>query len=158
MSNGSDTQGTLNKTWKRKDMFRWTSLLAVTLLGLGSQEALAQARWTLQSVALKSGESVEVGDLYFTSSGTCRSLLKDLPVVEVMEGPSEVTASVKEAMVTPRAQGCSQKIKGGRLVLTAKDIEEYSTSKLTVRITFHTKDGDTQRSESLNVTLFPKQE
>ena len=123
MSNGSDTQDTLNKTWKRKDMYPWTSLLAVTLLGLGSQEALAQARWILQSVALKSGESVEVGDLYFTSSGTCRSLLKDLPVVEVMEGPSEVTASVKEAMVIPRAQGCSQKIKGGRLVLTAKDIK-----------------------------------
>ena len=158
MSNGSDTQDTLNKTWKRKDMYRWTSLLAVTLLGLGSQEALAQARSALPSVALKSGESVEIGDLYFVSSGTCRSLLKDLPVVEVMEGPSEVTASVKEAMVVPREQGCSQKVKGGRLVLTAKDIEEYSTSKLTVRITFHTKDGDTQRSNSFNLTLFPKQE
>ena len=139
-------------------MYRLIGLLALTLLALGSQEAIAQARWNLPSVALKSGESVEIFDLYYVSPGTCRSLMKDLPVVEVMEGPSEVAASVKDAMVTPREQGCSQKVKGGRLVLTAKDIEEYSTSKLTVRVTYHTKDGDTQRSHSFNLTLFPKQE
>jgi hypothetical protein len=139
-------------------MYRLTSLLAVTLLGFGSQEALAQARSALPSVALKSGESAEVFPLYYVSPGTCRSLLKDPPVVEVMEGPSEVTASIKEDMVTPREQGCSQKVKGGKLVFAAKDIEEYSTSKLTVRITYHTKDGDFQRSHSFNVSLFPKQE
>jgi hypothetical protein len=158
MRNGSDSQDTLSKTRKKKDMYRLIGLLAVALLGLGSQEALAQARWNLPNVALKSGESVEVFDLYSVSSGTCRSLLKDPPVVEVMEGPSEVTASVKEDMVNPREQGCSQKVKGGRLVLAAKNIEEYSTSKLTIRITYHTKDGDTQRSQSFNITLFPKQE
>jgi len=139
-------------------MYRLTGLLAVALLGLVSQDALAQARWALPNVALKSGESVEVGNLYRVSPGTCRSLLKDLPVVEVMEGPSEVTASAKEDMVTPREQACSQKVKGAKLVFTAKDVEDYSVSKLTIRITFHTKDGDTQESHSFNVTLFPKQE
>lgn len=139
-------------------MYRLIGLLAVTLLSLGAQEALAQARWTLQNVALKGGESAEVFNLYWVSSGTCRSLLKGPPVVEVMEGPSEVTASAKEDMVTPREQGCSQKIKGAKLMFTAKDIEEYSTSKLTVRVTYHTKDGDFQRSYSFNLTLFPKQE
>ena len=139
-------------------MYRLTTLLTIALLGLGPQDASAQARSVLQNIALRSGENVEIGDLYYVSPGTCRSLLKDLPVVEMMEGPSDVTASVKEAMVTPREQGCSQKVKGGRLVIAAKDIDDYSTSKLTVRVTYHTKDGDTQRSLSFNLSLFPRQE
>jgi len=138
-------------------MHRFTGSLAVILLGLGvAQEACSQSRNLIQSVALKSGESVEVGDLYFAPN--CRSILIATPTAEVLEGPSEITVSVKEAMVVPRTQECSKQVKGGKLVFTAKDIDDYSTSKLTVRITFKTKDGQTQRSVSYNVTLFPKQE
>jgi hypothetical protein len=138
-------------------MSRFAGFLAVILLGLGAaQEACSQTRNMIQSVALKSGESVEVGDIYYAPN--CRSILTATPTAEMMEGPSEIAVSIKEAMVVPRMQECNKQVKGGRLVFTAKDIDNYSTSKLTVRITLHTKDGETQRSVSYNVTLFPKQE
>ncbi len=140
-------------------MYRFAGFLAVILFCLGaafSQEARCQARNIIQSIALKSGESIEVTDLF--AAPNCRSILTALPTAEVMEGPSEIVASVKEAMVIPRVQECNKPVKGAKLVLTAKNIDDYSTSKLTVRINFKTKDGETQRSLSFNLTLFPKQE
>jgi hypothetical protein len=138
-------------------MYRFAGFLAVILFGLGdAHEACSQSRNIIQSVALKSGESVEVSELYYVSN--CRSILTAAPTAEVLEGPSEIAVTVKEAMVVPRAQECNKQVKGGKLVLTAKDIDDYSTSKLTVRITYKSKDGETQRSLSYNVTLFPKQE
>jgi hypothetical protein len=138
-------------------MYRFAGFLAAILFGLSvAQEAWSQSRNIIPSVALKSGESVEVSDLWFALN--CRSLLIATPTAEVMEGPSEIAVSVKEAMVVPRTQECNKQVKGGKLVFTAKDIDDYSTSKLTVRITYKTKDGERQFSSSYNVTLFPKQE
>lgn len=138
-------------------MYRFAGFLAVILFGLGAaHEACSQSRNIIHSVALKSGESVEVTEVYYVSN--CRSLLTATPTAEVLEGPSEIAASVKEAMVMPRQQECNKQVKGGKLVLTAKDVDDYSTSKLTVRITCKTKDGERQYSLSYNVTLFPKQE
>jgi hypothetical protein len=138
-------------------MYRLAGLLMAILASVATQQqASAQARNTIAAIALKSGESVEVGDLY--AAVNCRSTLTATPTVEVMEGPSEVAVTVKEAMVTPRVHDCNKPVKGAKLVLSAKEIEDYSTSKLTVRITFKTKDGETHRSTSYNLTLFPKQE
>jgi hypothetical protein len=138
-------------------MYRFSGFFAVILFSLGvAQEACAQPRNIIGSVALKSGESVEVLDLWYAPN--CRSILTATPTAEVLEGPSEIAVTVKEAMVVPRIQECNKQVKGGKLILTAKDIDEYSTSKLTVRITFKSKDGETHRSYSYNVTLFPKQE
>jgi hypothetical protein len=138
-------------------MYRFAGLLTVILMSvITQQETCAQARNTLSAIALKSGESVEVLDLW--SVANCRSTLTATPTAEVMEGPSEIAVSVKEAMVVPRERECNKPVKGAKLVLSAKEIDEYSNSKLTVRVTFKTKDGDTQRSYSLNATLFPKQE
>ena len=138
-------------------MYRFAGFLAAILFGLGvAQGAWSQTRNYIPSVGLKSGESVEVSDLWYALN--CRYILTATPTAEVLEGPSEITVTVKEAMVVPRAQECNKQVKGGKLVFTAKDINDYSSSKLTVRITFKTKDGETQRSVSYNVTLFPKQE
>ena len=75
-----------------------------------------------------------------------------------MEGPSEIAVSVKETTLVPRWLDCNKPVKAAKLVVSAKEIEDYSTAKLTVRVTYKTKDGDTQRSYSYNLTLFPKQE
>ncbi len=139
-------------------MCRFAGLSAAILFGLGAaipQEAHSQTRNTVASIALKGGESVEVSNLFAVAN--CRSTLTATPTAEVMEGPSEVTVSVKEAMVVPRAQECNKPVKGAKLVLTAKNIDDYSTSKLTVRIHFKTKDGETQRSLSYNLNLFPNE-
>jgi hypothetical protein len=135
------------------------SLLAVVHIGiagvLGSAAARAQtmALAGVSTIALKSGESTEVGNLYYVTN--CRSLLKSTPEVEIVEGPPGVTASVKEEMVLPRFQKCASPIKGGKLFLAAKEIEDPSFSTLTLRITYRTRDGDRKLSHVFNLELIP---
>jgi hypothetical protein len=137
--------------------FGTRAILAIVHLStagiLGSAEA--QAQQIKIPIALKSGESIEVGNLSWTSN--CRSLLKSVPEVEILDGPPGVTASVKEAMVIPRtANGnCAKPVQGGKLVIAAKDIEDESNSTLTLRITYRTRDGDRQLSQVYSLSLFP---
>jgi hypothetical protein len=105
------------------------------------------------SLALKSGESTEVGNVYYITN--CKSLLKSTPEVEILEGPPGVSASIKEAMVLPRFQNCPAKVPGGTLVVSAKDIEDSSYSRLTLRIIYKTKDGDRKLSQVFNLSLIP---
>jgi hypothetical protein len=133
-------------------------LLAIVLLAfaalLPGTAARAQS-WQLLTTAysLKSGETVELGDLYWVID--CRSQLQAPPEVTVMEGPPGVTATVVEAMVTPRFQQCSQPVKGGKLKLTAGKIEDPSRSTMTLRVKYKTKDGERDISKVLNLSLFP---
>jgi hypothetical protein len=132
-------------------------IACVTAIGLGSvlaDYALAQSMMrNTASYALKSGESVEVGDLYWVSN--CQSQLKSTPEVTVMDGPPGVTVSVSEAMVTPRSQQCAKPVKGAKLKLTADKIEDQSYSQMTLRIKYATKDGQRDQSLTFNLTLFP---
>lgn len=106
---------------KRSIVFRLTLCLGIIGLLVGAQ-AHAQTITGSPSVALKSGESIEVGDVYFISN--CRSLLKSPPEVEILDGPQTVTAVIKEAMVIPRRWRCANQVPGGKLILTAKSIED----------------------------------
>ena len=105
------------------------------------------------SLALKSGESTEVATVYYITN--CKSLLKSTPEVEILDGPPGVSASIKEAMVLPRHQNCPSKVQGGLLIISAKDIEDSSYSRLTVRIIYKTKDGDRKFSHVFNLSLIP---
>jgi len=132
--------------------------LLVALIGaafsLGFEEAFAQF-WQMntQSYALKNGESVEIGDLYYVMS--CQSQLLSPPEVTIMDGPPGVTASVTEAMVVARYQQCPKPVKGGKLKITAEKIEEPSNSIMTLRVRFNTKDGVRDKSMSFSLALFP---
>jgi len=105
------------------------------------------------TIALKSGESTEVGNLYFIAD--CRSILKSPPEVEILDGPPQVSAAVKEAMILPRAHNCSKPVHGGILVLSAKEIEDPSYSRITVRLIYKTRDGDRKWSQVFNLQLLP---
>src|SRR5262245_17247088 len=124
--------------------------IASLLAGAGAH---AQTISGSPSLALKSGESIEVGSIYHVAS--CRSLLKSPPEVEILDGPPGVTATVKEAMVLPRRGNCANRVPGGTLVLTAKAIEDPSYGVLTVRVTFNTKDGERKRNRVYNISLLP---
>jgi hypothetical protein len=78
-----------------------------------------------------------------------------LPDIEVLEGPSGVTISIREEPVLPRRQGCAAKVAGGTVVLTAKDVTEPAEAKLTYRVNYKTKDGPRQTSQAFMVSLFP---
>ena len=73
----------------------------------------------------------------------------------MLDGPPGVSAVIKPAMVTPRGFNCAKPISGGKLYFSAKEIGDHSHSTMVVRITYKTKEGDRQRSQNFNVTLFP---
>jgi hypothetical protein len=137
--------------------FGSTAILVICQLGitgvLASAGAQAQTLTGVATIALKSGESTEVGSVYYVSN--CRSLLKSTPEAEVIEGPQGVTATIKEAMVIPRVQNCANRVAGGTLVVSAKDIEDASYTRLTIRITYNTRDGERKFSHVFYLSLFP---
>jgi hypothetical protein len=128
-----------------------TSLLCLACSGAG---VLAQTIIGSPSVALKSGETTELTELYWVSSN-CKSQLRGTPAVEVLDGPPGITVTVKDAMVVPRYQGCAKPVAGGKVMIAAKDIEDASYTRLTIRVTYKTRDGDRQRSAVYNLSLFP---
>lgn len=105
------------------------------------------------TIALKSNETIDLGKIFYVSH--CRSMLTSAPEVEVLDGPAEISAAIKEEMVLPRLQGCSKKVKGGILSISAKDISDPSYTRLTLRVLYKTKDGDRKWSRVFNLQLIP---
>jgi len=133
------------------------ALAAIVHLGiagiLGSAVANAQTITNSPTIALRSGESAELGELFWVVN--CRSVLKSTPEAEILDGPPGVSVAVKAAMVTARAQRCSKPVPGGMLVITAGNIEDASYTPLTIRITYHGRDGDRTPSVIYNLSLLP---
>jgi hypothetical protein len=113
----------------------------------------ADAQNTLRQLAVKNGETIDLGSVYYVSN--CRSIMIGLPEIEVLEGPSGVTLGIREEPVLPRRQSCAAKVAGGTLTLTAKDVTEQAEAKLTYRVKYQTKDGPRETSNSFLVSLFP---
>jgi hypothetical protein len=138
------------RDWMNVSLLGFCCGLAVCLAGA---PAHAQTVAVSASLALKSGESTEVGNVYWVSH--CKSILKSTPEVEILDGPPGVSVAIKEAMVLPRQQSCASKVPGGTLVVSAKDIEDPSHTRMTVRILYKTKDGDRKFSHIINLSLIP---
>jgi hypothetical protein len=131
-------------------------LLGIAFLcaaAVAGTEAQAQTIVGSPTLALKSGETLELGLIYWVSR--CRSILTSTPEAEVLDGPSQVAVSVKQEMVLPRAQQCASRVPGGKLMISAKEIEDPSYTSLTVRISFKTKDGERKYSQVYNLHLLP---
>jgi len=124
--------------------------LTALIVAIACCSPVAQAQ---DRIALKSGESVELGPVYWVAN--CRSIMVGMPEIEMLEGPAEVTLAIKEGMVLPRRQNCASQVPGGTIVLTAKEIKEPAVAKLTYRIKYKTKDGDRIRGNVYQVSLFP---
>jgi hypothetical protein len=124
---------------------------------LANADAKAQTiSFPTYNIALKSGESVELGDVYHISAD-CKSLLKATPQVEILDGPAGVTAAIKEEMVVPRYYGCTKPIPGGKLIITANEVAEYGRARMVLRIKMKTSQGDRQPSVDVNISLLPKE-
>jgi hypothetical protein len=124
---------------------QFTVISLLLAVSAGAQE--------LRRFALKNDETIELQTVYYISS--CRSIMIGLPEIEVLEGPKQVKLSIKEEPVLPRAQGCAEKVPGGKVMLTAEGVSEATEAKLTYRVKYKTKDGDRQTSRSFIVSLFP---
>ena len=128
------------------------SLLLLLLFGGGAQAQSIQ--FTVKEIALKNGDSTELGDVYFINTN-CKSVLKSTPEVEILDGPPGVTAVINAAKVVPRGYSCAKPVSGGKLVITAKDVQNYSYTRMVLRVRYKTLDGDRERSENINIALFP---
>jgi hypothetical protein len=111
-------------------------------------------QFTVKDISLKSGETTELGDVWFINAN-CKSMLKATPQVEILDGPPGVIAAINAAKVVPHFYGCAKPVAGGKLVITAQDIDDYSYTRMVLRINYKTLDGDRQRTENINLTLFP---
>jgi hypothetical protein len=139
---------------------RISSILLISVLQIGIAGALCGTGAAqnmeipgAKTMALKSGESEEVIDLYYVQN--CLSLLNSPPQVEVVDGPPAVTASLKEDMVLPRLQKCPAKVKGAKLLVSAGTVQDASFSQLTIRVTFDTRDGIRKQTFVINLSLIP---
>jgi hypothetical protein len=110
----------------------------------------------VHNIALKSGESAELGDVHYIPHD-CKSLLKGAPEVEVLDGPPGVNAAIKEDKIVPRTLGCTKPVPGGKLILTASEIEEYGRARMVLRIKMKTTQGDRQYSKDVNISLIPRE-
>jgi hypothetical protein len=137
---------------------RSDSIVTVFSLCLGLAAVSAAHAQTInisvEEIALRNGESVEFGDIYLIGAD-CSSLLTSEPEVEVMDGPPGVAVAIKPAMVVPYGPDCEKSVLGGKMLITARDIDVYSYTRMVLRITYKTPDGNLQRSQHINVALFP---
>jgi hypothetical protein len=126
--------------------------VVAALICLGAPGALAQSN--VRAIALKSGETTEMGKTYWIIRGpTCRSTLQKIEGVEVLEGPPELTVTVREEQVLP--DNCGRKVPGGIVIISAKDVKTPVHGKLVYRIKYKTKDGDRQSSYIYDFALYP---
>lgn len=133
---------------KRRSLISAAGLLA---LALASTPAAAQA--DAQKVAVKSGESVEIENVYWTVN--CQSTMVGLPEVEIVQGPPGVSLSISEKPVLPDRAKCPAKVPGGTLMLTATGVSAPIEAKVTYRVKYKTLDGDRQLANILMLSLQP---
>ena len=129
---------------------------AICVLGLPflvmSAAAEAQQK-QIQRIAAKSGETIELYPVF--AQANCRSTLLATPEVEVLEGPPELTFSVREQMVAVPGAECHDKIKGGMVIVAVGDVKKAIEGKLTIRVKFKTKVVNNQVARTYYYSLFP---
>jgi hypothetical protein len=130
------------------------TLVSGLLICAGVAGACAQEIQSPRLITLKSGESVELRNYSFVTAN-CQSIMIGTPALDVLEGPEEISLTLKEGTVTRREPNCTATVPGGKVVATAKDIKEPKEAKLTIRLNYHTKNGDRQSSNAYIVQLFP---
>jgi ribosomal protein L21 len=107
----------------------------------------------IRRIALKSGETAELGNVFFVVN--CKSIMIGSPVVEILEGPPELTVTIRPGMVVPRALGCTNEVSGGALIVAATEVDKAKTARLVFRVKYKTRDGDRQVANTYAVELFP---
>jgi hypothetical protein len=111
----------------------------------------AHAQQAPRRIALKSGESAELRNFYFVHH--CQSIMIGTPLLDVLEGPEELTVTLKGGLKLPPK--CTRQVLGGTVVAMAKEVKAPKEAKLTIRLKFKTKIGERQSSNVYIVSLFP---
>lgn len=82
--------------------------------------------------------------------------MKGPATAEILIGPPQLSLSLKDAMVAPRASpNCTQHVPGAILSLTASGVTEASTTKVIVRWRYEKFTGTFNSGRNLIVTMTP---
>ena len=126
-------------------------LAACLLVGaglLGSIEAQAQSR------NLHSGGSVDLGSVYWIDNDSCKSRLKSVESVEVIEGPPGVTLRLRNEPVLPIQHQCKAAVPGAMVVLTAGQVAKTGSYRIKYRVHYIMFDtGRTTSDHTARVNL-----
>lgn len=95
-----------------------------------------------QDLALKAGERADLFPVYWLQN--CKSILKSFSGVDVLSGPTGLEVSLREESVIARRQGCSEKVPGAMLVLTAAEGSQAFEGVVRLRVRYSTEDGEKQ--------------
>jgi hypothetical protein len=106
-----------------------------------------------QSVALKSGESTDLGAVYWVES--CQSIVKSFIGVEILEGPPGVVIALREQPVRARRQNCPNEVPGAIVTITAKEVTEKTSATIRYRVKYDTEDGKKQSNHAVKIDLYP---
>jgi hypothetical protein len=106
-----------------------------------------------QELSLKSSDSVDFHPVFWVKD--CRSLLTSFAGVDVLEGPSGVTVAIREEEVIPQRQGCSNKVRGGIVVASVRELPVQTSGILRYRVRYNTPDGLKQSNHSVQLVVQP---
>jgi hypothetical protein len=106
-----------------------------------------------QSVALRSGESTDLGAVYWVES--CQSIVKSFIGVEILEGPPGVVIALREQPVRARRQNCPNEVPGAIVTITAKEVTEKTSATTRYRVKYDTEDGKKQSNHTVKIDLYP---
>lgn len=106
-----------------------------------------------QDISLKAGESADLGAVFWQNN--CVSILKNIAGVDMLDGPPGVELGIREESVVARRQQCPNKLPGGVVILTAKEITKKFSGTIKYRVRYNTEDGEKQSTHSKEISLFP---
>jgi hypothetical protein len=106
-----------------------------------------------EEITLKSNETAEINTIFWISQ--CKSVLKSIAGVDILESPPGITLTIKEEVVNVRRQNCEAKVPGGKVIATVRDINAPVSGTLRYRVRYKTLDGDRQSTHSVNIFLYP---
>jgi hypothetical protein len=86
-----------------------------------------------EEISLKSNETAEINTVFWISQ--CKSILKSIAGVDLLEAPPGITLTIKEEVVNVRRQNCEAKVPGGKVIATARDIKDPVSGTLRYRVT-----------------------
>ncbi|MFM2050628.1 MAG: hypothetical protein RL682_1119 [Pseudomonadota bacterium] len=134
----------MKQTIQRIGVMSWLACVALLFIPISA---------AAQSVALKSGESTDLGAVYWVES--CQSIVNSFIGVEILEGPPGVVIALREQPVRARRQNCPNEVPGAIVTITAKEVTEKTSATIRYRVKYDTEDGKKQSNHTVKIDLYP---
>lgn len=131
------------------------TLLAVAVAGLVGLFDPAAVGAQERIIAIRSGETIGLGSVFWASRSNCKSQLVDILGVDILAGPPGITLAVRKQPVMPRWDTCTGSIPGGVVVATAGTLTERTEADIEFRVRYDTDGGEEQSTHKRRLALYP---